>query len=50
MLGPAVNCTPEHAHQLGRLLQGRDVVVNLIPWNPSEHLLVLSCWLLLSII
>ncbi len=34
MLGPAVNCTEEHAHQLGQLLQGRDVVVNLIPWNP----------------
>ena len=34
MLGPAVNCTEGHAHQLGQLLQGRDVVVNLIPWNP----------------
>lgn len=34
MLGPAVNCTEEHAHQLGQLLSGRDVVVNLIPWNP----------------
>lgn len=29
-----VNCTPEHAHQLGALLKGRDVLVNLIPWNP----------------
>ena len=34
MLGPAVNCTADHAHQLGRLLAGRDVLVNLIPWNP----------------
>lgn len=34
MLGPDVNCTQEHAHQLGALLQGRDVLVNLIPWNP----------------
>lgn len=33
-LGPAVNCLPEHAHQLGRLLEGRDVVINLIKWNP----------------
>ena len=29
-----VNCTAEHAHQLGALLAGRDVLVNLIPWNP----------------
>lgn len=34
MLGPDVNCTPEHAHQLGALLRGKDVLVNLIPWNP----------------
>ncbi|KAL4451304.1 hypothetical protein ABPG77_009376 [Micractinium sp. CCAP 211/92] len=34
MLGPDVNCTEEHAHQLGALLRGRDVLVNLIPWNP----------------
>lgn len=34
MLGPDVNCTEAHAHQLGALLQGRDVLVNLIPWNP----------------
>lgn len=33
-LGPDVNCLPAHAHQLGSLLQGKDVVVNLIPWNP----------------
>jgi hypothetical protein len=29
-----VNDGSEHAHQLGALLSGRDVVVNLIPWNP----------------
>lgn len=34
MLGPDVNCRAEHAHQMGKLLQGKDVVVNLIPWNP----------------
>lgn len=34
MLGPDVNCTEAHARELGALLQGRDVVVNLIPWNP----------------
>ncbi|PSC70785.1 radical SAM domain-containing [Micractinium conductrix] len=34
MLGPDVNCTEAHAHQLGALLKGRDVLVNLIPWNP----------------
>jgi len=34
MLGPDVNCTSQHAHQLGELLGGKDVVVNLIPWNP----------------
>ena len=34
MLGPDINCTEAHAHQLGALLRGRDVLVNLIPWNP----------------
>lgn len=34
MLGPDFNCLEEHALELGKLLQGRDVVVNLIPWNP----------------
>lgn len=34
ILGPAVNCTPAHAAQLGALLAGLDCVVNLIPWNP----------------
>jgi len=34
MLGPDVNCTEQHAHQLGQLLRGRDVLLNLIPWNP----------------
>ena len=34
MLGPDFNCTNDHAHKLGRLLRGRDVVVNVIPWNP----------------
>lgn len=34
LLGPDFNCTREHAKQLGQLLQGRDVVVNVIPWNP----------------
>jgi adenine C2-methylase RlmN of 23S rRNA A2503 and tRNA A37 len=34
MLGPDFNCLPEHAAQLGALLGSRDVVVNLIPWNP----------------
>ncbi|KAK9806306.1 hypothetical protein WJX72_009538 [[Myrmecia] bisecta] len=29
-----VNDNPEQAHELGALLQGRDVVLNLIPWNP----------------
>lgn len=29
-----VNDGPEQAHELGALLQGRDVVQNLIPWNP----------------
>lgn len=29
-----VNCTPAHARQLGALLQGKDMLVNLIPWNP----------------
>jgi hypothetical protein len=34
MLGPDVNCTEEQAHQLGELLRGRNVTLNLIPWNP----------------
>uniref|UniRef100_A0A383VBW3 Radical SAM core domain-containing protein n=1 Tax=Tetradesmus obliquus TaxID=3088 RepID=A0A383VBW3_TETOB len=29
-----VNDGPEQAHELGQLLQGRDMVINLIPWNP----------------
>lgn len=29
-----VNDAVEQAHELGQLLQGRDVVLNLIPWNP----------------
>lgn len=29
-----VNENEEQAHQLGALLQGRAVVLNLIPWNP----------------
>ena len=29
-----VNDSEKQAHQLGALLQGRSVVVNLIPWNP----------------
>ncbi|KAL6782347.1 hypothetical protein ACKKBG_A06445 [Auxenochlorella protothecoides x Auxenochlorella symbiontica] len=33
LLGEA-NCRAEHAHALGALLSGRNVVVNLIPWNP----------------
>ena len=28
-----INDAPEHAAELGELLRGRDVVVNLIPWN-----------------
>ncbi len=34
LLGPDFNCLDSHAHELGQLLRGRDVVVNLIPWNP----------------
>ncbi len=34
LLGPDFNCLECHAHELGLLLRGRDVVVNLIPWNP----------------
>jgi adenine C2-methylase RlmN of 23S rRNA A2503 and tRNA A37 len=29
-----VNDALEQAHELGRLLSGKDVVLNLIPWNP----------------
>jgi adenine C2-methylase RlmN of 23S rRNA A2503 and tRNA A37 len=31
-----VNDRPEHAHELGQLLRGRKVVMNLIPYNPSD--------------
>jgi hypothetical protein len=34
LLGPDFNCLESHAHELGQLLRGRDVSVNLIPWNP----------------
>lgn len=34
LLGPDFNCTSDHAHQLGKLLRGKHVVVNVIPWNP----------------
>lgn len=34
MLG-TVNDGDAHAHQLGKLLQGRRVVINLIPYNPT---------------
>ena len=34
LLGPDFNCLDSHAHELGQLLRGRDVSVNLIPWNP----------------
>ena len=34
LLGPEFNCTIDHAHELGELLKGKDVVVNVIPWNP----------------
>ena len=29
-----VNDTPEIARELGALVQGRNMLVNLIPWNP----------------
>ena len=29
-----VNDCPEHAHELGALLRGKAVTINLIPWNP----------------
>ena len=31
-----VNASPECAHQLGQLLQGRNCMVNLIPYNPTD--------------
>ena len=34
LLGPDINCTPKHARQLGDLLRGKSVVINVIPWNP----------------
>ena len=33
-----VNDGPQQAHELGALLQGRDMVLNLIPWNPVGFL------------
>ena len=29
-----INDGPETAHELGQLLKGRNMIVNLIPWNP----------------
>jgi adenine C2-methylase RlmN of 23S rRNA A2503 and tRNA A37 len=29
-----VNDSLQQAHDLGQLLRGKDVIVNLIPWNP----------------
>lgn len=29
-----INDSPETAHELGQLLRGRNMIVNLIPWNP----------------
>lgn len=34
LLGPDFNCKSEHAEELGQLLHGKDVVLNIIPWNP----------------
>jgi adenine C2-methylase RlmN of 23S rRNA A2503 and tRNA A37 len=31
-----VNSTPALAHELGKLLQGRKVSINLIPYNPTK--------------
>ena len=31
-----VNCSSELQHELGRLLKGKTVIVNLIPYNPTE--------------
>jgi len=31
-----VNSSPECAHELGKLLEGRNCMVNLIPYNPTE--------------
>lgn len=31
-----VNSSPECAHELGKLLEGRKCMVNLIPYNPTE--------------
>ena len=31
-----VNDSPQVAHELGQLLQGRDVLLNLIPYNPTD--------------
>ncbi len=29
-----VNDAPETAHELGQLLRGKNMILNLIPWNP----------------
>ena len=29
-----INDSPQTAHELGQLLKGRNMIVNLIPWNP----------------
>ena len=29
-----INDSQETAHELGQLLRGRNMIVNLIPWNP----------------
>ena len=31
-----VNASEELAHQLGKLLQGKDVLINVIPYNPTD--------------
>ena len=31
------NCTPEYANKLSELLQGHNVMVNLIPWNTVDE-------------
>ncbi len=41
LLGPDVNCLPEHAHQLGELLSAtserlHSSLLNVIPYNPTE--------------
>lgn len=34
--GDPVNAAEEHAHQLGKLLQGMEVLINLIPYNTTD--------------